>query len=89
MQLEYFISGTPKRETILFAHGAGANASQCESDRDINKTLKTTLEAISKNKKAGVVQFKGAGHIANLDKPDDFNQVLLKIITESDECKIF
>ena len=54
---------------------------QCEFDNDINKSLKTTLDAISKNKKAKVVQLKGAGHIANLDKPDEFNNVLLKIIT--------
>jgi len=54
---------------------------QCEYDNDINKSLKTTLEAISKNKKAKVVQLQGAGHIANLDAPDEFNQVLLKIIT--------
>ncbi len=54
---------------------------QCEYDKDINKALKTTLEAMSKNKKAKVVQLKGVGHIANLDSPDEFNQVLLKIIT--------
>ena len=56
---------------------------QCEYDKDINKALKTTLEAMSKNKKAKVVQLKGVGHIANLDKPEEFNQALLKIITES------
>ena len=55
---------------------------QCEYDKDINKALKATLEAMSKNNKAKVVQLKGAGHIANLDKPDEFNQLLLKIITE-------
>ena len=48
---------------------------QCEFDRDINKTLKTTLEAISKNKKAGVVQLNGAGHIANLDKPEKLTRL--------------
>jgi len=57
---------------------------QCEYDNDINKALKTTLKAMSKNKKSKIVQLKGAGHIANLDKPDEFNQLLLKIITESE-----
>ena len=47
-----------------------------------NKALKATLEVLSKNDKAKVVQLKGAGHIANLDKSDEFNQLLLKIITE-------
>ncbi len=55
---------------------------QCELDRDINRILKTTIEAVSQNKKARIVSFEGAGHIANLDKPDGFNQVLLNIITE-------
>ncbi len=54
---------------------------QCEYDNDINKSLKTTFEAMSKNKKAKVVQLQGVGHIANLDAPDAFNQVLLQIIT--------
>jgi pimeloyl-ACP methyl ester carboxylesterase len=53
---------------------------QCEYDNDINKSLKTTLEAMSKNKKAKVVQLKGAGHIANLDKPDEFNQILRELL---------
>jgi predicted esterase len=30
MQLEYFIKGESNKETILFVHGAGANASQFE-----------------------------------------------------------
>jgi pimeloyl-ACP methyl ester carboxylesterase len=55
---------------------------QCEYDNDINKALKTTFEVMSKNKKSKVVQLKGAGHIANLDKPDEFNHLLLKMITE-------
>lgn len=55
---------------------------QCEYDKDINRALKTTLKAMSKNDKAKVVYLKGAGHIANLDKPDEFNQLILKLITE-------
>jgi pimeloyl-ACP methyl ester carboxylesterase len=54
---------------------------QCEFDKDINKSLKTTFEAMSKNNKSKVVQLKGAGHIANLDKPDEFNRVLAELLT--------
>jgi pimeloyl-ACP methyl ester carboxylesterase len=55
---------------------------QCEYDNDINKSLKTTKEAMLKNKKAKVVQLKGAGHIANLDKPDEFNQILAELLAD-------
>lgn len=53
---------------------------QCEYDKDINKALKTTLKAMSKNDKSKVVQLKSAGHIANLDAPDEFNRVLKGIL---------
>jgi pimeloyl-ACP methyl ester carboxylesterase len=56
------------------------NLMQCEYDNDINKSLKTTLEAMSKNNNAKVVHLQGAGHIANLDAPDEFNRVLLDLL---------
>ena len=34
MQLEYFVNGESNKETILFVHGAGANASQFEKQHD-------------------------------------------------------
>ena len=55
---------------------------QCEYDNDINKSLNTTLKAMSRNKNAKVVQLKGAGHIANLDLPDEFNRVLSKLFAD-------
>lgn len=54
---------------------------QCEHDKEINNTLKPTLAAISKNKNAKVVILNGAGHIANLDAPDSFNQLLQDILS--------
>ena len=54
---------------------------KCEFDNDINKSLRTTLEAMSKNNKAKVVDLKGAGHIANLDAPDEFNQALMEVLS--------
>lgn len=58
---------------------------QSEFDKDINRSLKTTIEAISKNEKAKIISFKGAGHIANLDMPDAFNRLLLSIFIESSQ----
>ena len=58
---------------------------QCELDKDINKTLKTTLMAINKNLRAKVIFLAGVGHIANLDQPDAFNKCLEKIITGLNE----
>jgi pimeloyl-ACP methyl ester carboxylesterase len=60
---------------------------QCELDSEINKVLKTTKDAISKNLTAKIVTLDGAGHMANLDRPEAFNQALLKIIEESRSMK--
>jgi len=60
---------------------------QCEFDNDINNSLKTTKEAMSKNKKAKVVQLKGAGHMANLDLPDEFNQILADLLAGLDRTR--
>jgi len=58
---------------------------QCEFDKEINKTLKTTLGAINKNPRAKVIFLAGAGHIANLDQPDAFNKCLEQLITDLKE----
>jgi len=47
-----------------------------ESDHDINKSLKSTLETIKSNKNASVFRLAEAGHFANLDKPEEFNRVI-------------
>jgi 3-oxoadipate enol-lactonase len=53
---------------------------QGEVDNDINRNLKTTLEAIKNNKSASVVKLPEAGHFANLDKTEDFNKIVENFI---------
>lgn len=49
---------------------------QGEQDKEINRSLGTTLDVITTNKRASVVKLEQAGHIANLDRPDEFNKIL-------------
>jgi pimeloyl-ACP methyl ester carboxylesterase len=60
---------------------------KCEFDTDINRALGSTLKAISKNKKAKVVDLKGVGHLANLDKPEAFNTCLKGILESMNKKK--
>ena len=45
-------------------------------DTAINKNLDTTLEVLRENPDFELVELPGAGHFANMDAPDDFNEVL-------------
>lgn len=45
-------------------------------DTDINRVLKSTKVAMQKNQHASIVTLSDAGHIANLDQPEAFNQIL-------------
>lgn len=47
-----------------------------EQDQEINRSLGTTLEVLTTNKRATVVKLEEAGHIANMDRPDEFNEIL-------------
>lgn len=47
-----------------------------EQDKEINRGLSSTLEVIRTNSSATVVELDQAGHIANLDRPDEFNMIL-------------
>ncbi|WMJ75519.1 alpha/beta hydrolase [Cytophagaceae bacterium ABcell3] len=67
--LEY-IANLPVRYTLI----------QCEHDKDINKALKTTLEAMAVNPTAKLVTLPEAGHLANLDNPGAFNELLLSVL---------
>ncbi len=49
---------------------------QGELDHDINNSLKATLEIIGRSHNATVVTLAGAGHFANLDKPEEFNRII-------------
>lgn len=52
-----------------------------ENDKEINKNLDTTLQAIEKNDKAHVIELEEAGHIANLDRPNQFNEIVSHFIS--------
>jgi 3-oxoadipate enol-lactonase len=56
---------------------------QGEFDSDINRSLKSTIAAIEKNKKGSIIKLEGAGHFANLDKPQDFNKIIGDFIVDS------
>ncbi len=53
---------------------------QGEEDGEINRLLKSTLEAITSNPRASVKTLHQAGHIANLDQPEAFNQIITSYI---------
>ena len=47
-----------------------------EQDKEINRNLKSTLEAIGINSRAKVTELSRAGHMANLDRPNQFNRII-------------
>lgn len=49
---------------------------QGDQDKEINRSLGTTLEVLTTNKRALVVKLEEAGHITNMDRPDEFNEIL-------------
>jgi 3-oxoadipate enol-lactonase len=49
---------------------------QCEFDGEINRMLGTTLEAVRESPLGTVLMLKDAGHMANLDQPVQFNQLV-------------
>lgn len=51
-----------------------------EADKEINKELASTLQAIEGNPCAQVMQAPGAGHFANLDTPAQFQEKLLSFL---------
>lgn len=53
---------------------------QGEQDKEINRSLSSTLDVLGANSRASVVELRQAGHIANLDKPDEFNKIIADFI---------
>jgi pimeloyl-ACP methyl ester carboxylesterase len=47
-----------------------------EQDKEINRVLTSTLESMGTNRRARVIELVQAGHIANLDRPEEFNKIL-------------
>lgn len=55
-------------------------------DKEINAALSSTLAAIDRLPRGRVVSLADAGHYANLDQPDEFNQVLEGFLEEIPRC---
>lgn len=61
---------------------------ECEFDSEINKTLAEMRQAVQANPCARRVFFEGAGHIANLDQPTMFAELIKAHLNQADEyCK--
>jgi pimeloyl-ACP methyl ester carboxylesterase len=58
---------------------------QCEFDSEINKTLADLRQAVEANSYAKTVFFEGAGHIANLDQPAMFAELIKAHLNQVDE----
>jgi 3-oxoadipate enol-lactonase len=55
---------------------------RAQHDREINKQLGSTLEALQVNPNARVVELPNAGHYANLDEPGRFNELLAAFLEQ-------
>jgi pimeloyl-ACP methyl ester carboxylesterase len=51
-----------------------------EGDSQINQALNSTLGAIAANSNAAVMELKDAGHMANMDRPEEFNRVVADFV---------
>lgn len=51
-----------------------------DKDTDINMNIPSTIEAFQRRGNFRLAEMKGAGHFANLDRPDEFNRTLLSFI---------
>jgi 3-oxoadipate enol-lactonase len=58
---------------------------QCEFDSEINKTLADLLKVVDANPCAKAVFFEGAGHIANLDQPAMFAELIKTHLNQVDQ----
>lgn len=52
-------------------------------DTEINKYLKNVDNVIQSNENVKIVEFEGVGHIANIEKPLEYNRLVSKLISES------
>lgn len=56
-----------------------------EKDSDINRVLDSTIATLESRGNFEMITMKGAGHFANLDQPDLFNEILEKFISSQME----
>ena len=53
---------------------------RCSTDFAVNAALKPTLEAMQNCSNFTLIDIKGAGHVANLDKPKELRQAILDFL---------
>jgi len=58
---------------------------ECEFDSEINKTLAELRQAAETNPLAKTVFFEGAGHVANLDQPAMFAELIKAHLNQAGE----
>jgi len=51
-----------------------------EHDEEINANLASTLAVLAQKPEAQIVYLEGAGHFANMEAPERFNQVLFDFL---------
>ena len=49
---------------------------KCGKDKEINKNLKSTLEVFDDNQNLEIREMERAGHFANLERSEEFNEIL-------------
>ena len=82
MQLEYFISGESNKETILFVHGAGANASQFENQHHFFSDRYKVVSLSLRGHGGSALPSTNATPNYSLDQlADDFVELIDKLIT--------
>lgn len=57
-----------------------------EFDRDVNQNLRSTLAALEQTPQFSLVELPGAGHFANLEQPEAFNQILAGFLDRLNPC---
>ncbi|KFZ26559.1 MAG: 3-oxoadipate enol-lactonase 2 [Candidatus Izimaplasma bacterium HR2] len=53
---------------------------KAQYDKDINKYIMKIAEALQKNANVQFVEFRNVGHISNLEKPAEYNQIVEELI---------
>lgn len=91
----YMIKSSP--ETAIYSHQILGNYSyidemknsQCPIviirapyDKEINKSLKKSIKTISDSKKVEIATLPDAGHLANIEKPDKYNEIIVRSINK-------
>ena len=56
-----------------------------DKDKEINKVLKSTIEKFNARNNFNLIDIENAGHFANLDNPDLFNEILEAFLNGLDE----